>query len=397
MAMVTSRVVDALIPVTMVGSYPRPRWYTRRSNGMDMREFWMDQNTREEYEDAVKAVIKDQEMAGLDIVSDGEMYEDDLVGAIGWPEYVTARIGGMHGRGDPPMAALLSNPSPIIADMMEHWPGRIITERVTRGPLRFADLYRRAQRITPRPVKASFVDPQFVLAASVNDQYYGSKPGQPSPDLLMDLAAIYNAELRELAAAGCRVYQSDLPPFAELGIYSAPQPAWDVAARVFNAMVDGTGGMQIWMHYCWGRPAGQRADDWYGPVGPDFRPMFPQVFDANFHVLNIECGDCLGPEMGLLEQVPRDRSVAIGIINHRVLQVETAEQVADKIRRALQHISPERLFVTTFCGLGTTLPRTIAFFKLKALVDGTNIVRAELKGTSVEEEREHTQALAAGV
>src|SRR5438309_2141268 len=157
-----ARVVDTLIPVTMVGSYPRPRWYTRRSNGMDMREFLMDQNTREEYEDAVKAVIKDQEIAGLDIVSDGEMFEDDLVGAIGWPEYVTSRIGGMQGRGDPPMAALLNDPAPIIEDMVQHWPGRVITERVTRGPLRFAHLYQRAKSIASRPIKASYVDPQFV-------------------------------------------------------------------------------------------------------------------------------------------------------------------------------------------------------------------------------------------
>ena len=391
-----ARVVEALIPVTMVGSYPRPRWYTRRSNGMDMREFLMDQNTREEYEDAVKAVIKDQEIAGLDIVSDGEMFEDDLVGAIGWPEYVTSRIGGMQGRGDPPMAALLNDPAPIIEDMVQHWPGRVITERVTRGPLRFAHLYQRAKSIASRPIKASYVDPQFVLAASVNDQYYGSKPGQPSPELIMDLVSIYNAELRELAAAGCPIYQSDLPPFAELGIYSAPQPAWDLASKAFNAMVEGTGDMQIWMHYCWGRPAGQKADDWYGPVGPDFRPMFPRVFDANFHVLNIECGDCLGPEMELLDQVPADRAVAIGIINHRVLQVESAQQVADKIRRALEHISPERLYVTTFCGLGTTLPRTIAFYKLKALVDGANIVRAELTGRTVEGVGERGELVAAG-
>jgi hypothetical protein len=91
MAMVTSRVVDALIPVTMVGSYPRPRWYTRRSNGMDMREFWMDQSTREEYDDAVKAVLKDQELARLDTVSDHETFDNDLVGGAGWPEVLPAK------------------------------------------------------------------------------------------------------------------------------------------------------------------------------------------------------------------------------------------------------------------------------------------------------------------
>jgi len=215
-----------------------------------------------------------------------------------------------------------------------------------------------------------------LVALFLQDQYYGGRPGQPSPQLSMDLASIYNQELRELASAGCPVYQSDLPPFAQLGMQGAPAQAWDAAIKAWNTMVDGTGGMQIWMHYCWGRPYGQFA---YGRAG-DFRPMFPRVFDANFHVLNIECGDCLGAEMELLEQVPADRAVAIGVLDHRVLQVETPQQVADKIRRVLKHIAPERVYLTSFCGLGTTLPRTVAMYKLKALVDGTNLVRAELTG-----------------
>jgi 5-methyltetrahydropteroyltriglutamate--homocysteine methyltransferase len=359
----------------MVGSYPRPRWYTRRLQSLDIREALLEQNWREEYQDAVSAALRDQETAGLDIVSDGEMYEDDLVGGAGWPEYAIARLGGVDGRDDSPRAGTL-DPTPILDHLFESWPTPVVTGPVSRGPLRFAYLYRLASRLTRRPVKMSFVDPQLV-AGFLQDRHYGGSRGQPSPQLLMDLAAIYNQELRELAGAGCPVYQSDLPPFAQLGAMGAPAPVWDVAVKAFNTMVEGTGGMQIWMHYCWGRPYGQFAR---GKAG-DFRPMFPKVFDCNFHVLNIECGDCLGPEMDLLEQVPGDRSVAIGVLDHRVLQVETAQQVADKIRRALKHIAAERLYVTSFCGLGTTLPRTVAFFKLKALVDGTNLIREELTGT----------------
>jgi 5-methyltetrahydropteroyltriglutamate--homocysteine methyltransferase len=369
------RVTDALIPTTMVGSYPRPRWYTRRLEERDIRVALMEQNWREEYSDAISGLIRDQEMAGLDIVSDGEVYEDDLVGGAGWPEYSIARVGGVEVTRAPASARMSLDPTPILAHLFDAWPQPVLSSQATRGPLRFAYLYELAMRTTNRPVKMSFIDPQL-MAAFFQDRHYGSAPGQPSPGLLMDLAAIYNAELRELAAVGCPVYQSDLPPFAQLGMMGVSGPGWDVAVRAFNAMVDGVGDMQIWMHYCWGRPYGQFA---FGQAG-DFRPMFPRVFEANFDVLNIECGDCLGPEMDLLEQVPVDRSVAIGVLDHRVLQVETPEQIANKIRRALKHISPERLHVTSFCGLGTTLPRTIAFYKIKALVDGTNIVRAELTG-----------------
>jgi 5-methyltetrahydropteroyltriglutamate--homocysteine methyltransferase len=358
----------------MVGSYPRPRWYIRRAGKMDIREALMEQNWREEYEDAVKAVLNDQETAGLDIVSDGEMFEDDLVGGAGWPDYVMARLGGIEGRSKTAGHPAL-NPTPILEHLFESWPPAIVVGPVTRGPLHFAYLYQLASRFTRAPVKMSFVDPQLVTGF-LQDRYYGGTPGQPSSQLVMDLVAIYNQELRELAAVGCPIYQSDLPPFAGLGITGASREAWDTAINAFNAMVEGTEGMDIWMHYCWGRPYGQFGR---GQAG-DFRPMFPGVFNANFHVLNIECGDCLGPEMELLEQVPTDRKVAIGVVNHRVLEVETAEQIADKIRRALKHIPPERLYLTSFCGLGTTLPRTVAFYKLRALAEGARLVRADLLG-----------------
>jgi 5-methyltetrahydropteroyltriglutamate--homocysteine methyltransferase len=382
------KVTDALIPTTIVGSYPRPRWYTRRLGDRDIREALMEQNWREEYTDAVSAVMRDQEIVGLDIVSDGEVYEDDLVGGAGWPEYSIARIGGVELNRAPAIGMAL-DPSPILAHLVGAWPQPVLVRQATRGPLQFAYLYQLASRGSSRPVKMSFIDPQL-LTLFFHDRYYGSQPGQPSSRLLMDLASIYNAELRELAAAGCPVYQSDLPPFAQLGMMGASGAAWDAAVQAFNTMVDGVGDMQIWMHYCWGRPYGQFA---FGRAG-DFRPMFPRVFEANFDVLNIECGDCLGPEMDLLEQVPADRSVAVGVLDHRVLQVETPELIASKIRQALKHISPERLHVTSFCGLGTTLPRTIAFYKMKALVDGTNIVRAELTGQRPERE---SASVAAGV
>jgi 5-methyltetrahydropteroyltriglutamate--homocysteine methyltransferase len=245
------------------------------------------------------------------------------VGGAGWPEYVIGRIGGATSRADSPRGAAL-DPTPILAHLFEAWPTPIITGPVRRGPLRFAYVYQLAARLATRPVKASFVDPQLV-AQFFQDRHYGGQPGQPSPQLSMDLAAIYNQELRELAAAGCPVYQSDLPPFAQLGMLGAPAQAWDVAIQAWNTMVEGTGSMQLWMHYCWGRPYGQFAR---GHAG-DFAPMFPRVFEANFHVLNLECGDCLGPEMDLLEQVPADRAVAIGVLDHRVLQIETPQQIAD--------------------------------------------------------------------
>src|SRR5262245_59307469 len=363
------RVVDQLLPCTMVGSYARPRWYRRMSFGQDIRALLMDASWREEYEDAVKAVVNDQETAGLDIVSDGEMFEDDYLGGAGWPEYVVQRLGASK-RSDQPRGRMPL--SPILTYFIgETWPQLLLENKLEHGPLRFAYLYRQAVRFAQRPVKASFIDPQLA-AGFFDDRHYGDRQA-----LVTDLVEIYREEIRDLAAAGCPIYQSDLPPFAGLGMADAPQADWDFATRAFNRMVEDAGDMQVWMHYCWGRPMGQLMR---GAVA-DCRPMFPRVFDANFHVLNLESCECLGSDLELLEQVPADRGVALGVIDHRVLQVESAEQVADWIRSAVKHVGPERLYLTTYCGLGSTLPRPIAFFKLKAMVDGARIVRAELTGT----------------
>ena len=239
---------ETLIPTTMVGSYPRPRWYTRRLWGKDIREALTEQNWREEYEDAVKAVIKDQELAGLDIVSDGEMFEDDLVGGFGWPDYPLSHLGGIDGRADSPLAGVVEQTA-ILTHMMASAPTPVVTQKVTRGPLRFAYLYQLASSLTHQPVKASFADPQFVVGSGLNDRYYGGKPGQPSQELVLDLVSIYNQELRELADGGCPIYQSDLPPFAELAKADVPGAAWEFDVKAFNTMVEGTGTMQIWQHY----------------------------------------------------------------------------------------------------------------------------------------------------
>jgi hypothetical protein len=122
------------------------------------------------------------------------VYEDDLVGGAGWPEYVISRIGGVQGRADSRIAGAL-DPTPILEHLFNAWPTPILAGPVTRGPLRFAYLYQLASRLANRPVKMSFADAQFI-APFFTDEHYGGQPGQPSPRLRMDLASIYNQELR---------------------------------------------------------------------------------------------------------------------------------------------------------------------------------------------------------
>ena len=107
--------------------------------------------------------------------------------------------------------------------------------------------------------------------------------------------------------------------------------------------------------------------------------MMDRVFDAQFDVLNLEVWHDPG-EIDLLVAVPKDRGVALGLINHRSTEVEDPEAIASQVRRALRYVDAERLYLTTACGLQHQ-PRQNAFFKLKALADAAAIVRAELTGT----------------
>jgi 5-methyltetrahydropteroyltriglutamate--homocysteine methyltransferase len=164
--------------------------------------------------------------------------------------------------------------------------------------------------------------------------------------------------------------------------------AWDFAIGAFNRMVEGIGSsMQIWQHYCWGNPAGQLA---LGFV-PSYRPMLERVFECRFDVLNVEVFHDQGAEIDLLAQVPKDRGVALGLINHRSTVVERPEDLAELVRKALKYVEPDRLYLTTGCGL-MHQPRQNAFFKLKALADAARQVRAELTGET-EPRREQVAAV----
>src|SRR4029077_6871537 len=110
-----------------------------------------------------------------------------------------------------------------------------------------------------------------------------------------------------------------------------------------------------------------------------YKGMMDRVFDAQFDVLNLEVWHDPG-EIDLLAAVPKDRGVALGLINHRSTEVEAPQAIAAQVRRALHYVDPERLYLTTACGLQHQ-PRQNAFFKLKALADAAAIVRGELTGT----------------
>jgi 5-methyltetrahydropteroyltriglutamate--homocysteine methyltransferase len=132
----------------------------------------------------------------------------------------------------------------------------------------------------------------------------------------------------------------------------------------------------VWSHACWGNPAAQRTET----VARSYKAALPYFNRLDADVLTFEAADNQGADLEAIgREIASDKKICIGVISHRTLQVERPDEVAALIRKALQHIRPERLIVSTDCGFGRQgMSRLHAFYKMVSLVRGTNIVRAEL-------------------
>src|SRR5436309_9858175 len=174
------KIVDTILPTTMVGSYPRPHWYTYQLLGRDVRVAFKHVDHVEAYEDATQAVIHDQEEAGLDIVTDGQMCYDDYVGVIGsfcW--YMYERIPGFEPAKEEHPAAVGQEAMGTGLTLLSDWGGVINSGPVERGPIRLTDLYKQAKQYAKKPLKVSVGAGPVNLAWHVYYKHY-KDPREPS-------------------------------------------------------------------------------------------------------------------------------------------------------------------------------------------------------------------------
>src|SRR5438128_8815716 len=169
-----TKIVDTILPTTMVGSYPRPHWYRHQLLGRDIRVAFKEVAHEEAYHDATQVAIRDQEEAGLDIITDGQMSFDDYVGVIGsfcW--YMYERIGGFQHAKEPPPSEIGQDPHGSVGmTLLSDWGGVINSGPVERGPIRLTDLYRIAKRYATKPMKVSVGAGPVNLAWHVYYQHY---------------------------------------------------------------------------------------------------------------------------------------------------------------------------------------------------------------------------------
>jgi 5-methyltetrahydropteroyltriglutamate--homocysteine methyltransferase len=367
---------DLVLPTTITGSYPRPHWFTEELRGRGFKDALGDSRFREQYLDAVACLVREQEMAGLDFVTDGDSRFDLTVGGKSWFYYVIERLGGITGAQDRSTGGGWKSlrPGHILYEVMEAYQPAVVGAKLAGGALQYAALFKTAQRLANRPVKFGAITAQS-LAKMLVVRHYGS-----DRDVILALADIFNAELKEVAAAGCRVIQVEEPQHHIAGALGASDKDLEFYTESVNREIAGVN-TEIWLHTCWGNP-NQQPLHW---ERPSYERSLPYLLATNADVLTLECASTGGRDLPLLGRHRTDKKIAIGVVNHSTAAVEPPEVVASLIRKALEYVPPERLILSTDCGFGREgLARRIAFYKSVAINLGANIVRRELKLPEVE-------------
>jgi 5-methyltetrahydropteroyltriglutamate--homocysteine methyltransferase len=363
---------DEILPTTITGSYPRPQWFTEVLRGRAFKDALGDSTFREQYLDAVSCLVRDQERAGLDIVTDGDSRFDLTVGGKSWFYYPIERLRGITGHQDRSTAGgwTALKPGHILYEVMEAYQPAVVGEKLAAGPLDYASLFKAAQRFTDRPVKFGAISAQTLAKMLVNRHYASER------ELILDLADIFNAELRSVAKAGCRVIQVEEPRH-HMGAAdgSASEKDLQFFTDAINREIQGVE-TEVWLHTCWGNP-NQQPLNWQRP---SYERALPYLLQTNADVITFECASTGGRDLPLLGKHRTDKKIAVGVVSHTLTAVEPPEVVAALIRKALEYVPPERLILSTDCGFGREgLSRRIAFYKTVAINLGANIVRRELK------------------
>lgn len=327
-----------LLPTAVVGSYSMPAWLERAKN-----EYLLRRITRHDLEEmhdaAVKAAIKDQEVAGVDVISDGELRRDNMV------DYFAERLPGVEiGRGS----------KKYYYDFYES----VVRARMPLGTLGLVEDFRFLRRFTDRLVKISLTGPHSLVKRIRNEHY----PGEEA--FALDIARVMNLEMRELAKAGATEIQIDEP------YYSGFPEDLPWGLRAINTVVEGVPA-HVSLHVCYGNRYGKPS--WEG----SYRYLFPAILDARVHQLTLEFARRGEDDVKLFREFAPPFALGLGVIDVKRQEVETSAVVAERIRQALEIVPAARLGVNPDCGL-VHLPRDVAFAKLCAMVQGATIVRREL-------------------
>ena len=335
---------QTLLPTTVIGSHAYPGWMWTALDEVEKGNYGLT-DQRELYDDAVNMAILDQEKAGVDIISDGEMrrwyfvqsFYKRILGIEREPEL---RKVGLYGYDSPPRY-------------------KAVEKIVAPEGLGIVEEYRYARANTAKPIKVTCPGP-LTLTMHI-------RPGDAYADRIEmshEFAGVINNELRALVRAGVDYIQLDEPSFA---VIPGQLEDW---VTLYNAAVEGVDA-RLALHICFGnltsRPRGKRSYAW----------MFPKVQECKFDELVLEYANREMSEIEHWGEWVGGKTLGVGVIDVKSFYVESPEDVAERIRFALRYGPPEQLVINPDCGF-FQLPRWITRLKLDAMVAGTKIVRSEL-------------------
>lgn len=339
-----------LLPTSTAGSLPKPSWLA------EPETLWSPwklegEALSEAKQDALRVSLQEQLHAGIDIVSDGEQTRQHFVTTfiehlegVDFTKRETVRIRNRYDANVPSVVGDVSRSKPVFVEDAKFLRGQ-----------------------TTQPIKWALPGPMTMID-TLYDGHYKSRE-----KLAWEFAKILNQEAKELEAAGVDIIQFDEPAF---NVFFDEVNDWGVATleRALEGLKCETA-----VHICYGY--GIKANtDWKKTLGNEWRQYeeaFPKLRKSKLDIISLECQNSRVP-MELIELI-RGKKVMVGAIDVATDSIETPEQVADTLRKALQFVDADKLYPSTNCGMAP-LSRRVAHGKLHALSAGAEIVRRELLG-----------------
>ena len=338
--------IPSLLPTTVIGSHAYPGWMWTALDEVEKGNYGRT-DERELYDDAVNMAMLDQEKAGVDIISDGEMRRWYFVQSFykhmkGIESEEPLRKVGLYGYDSP----------------FRYHP---VDKIIVPDGLGIVEEYLYLKSKTARPIKMACPGP---LTISIHIRLKDKKVYSDRLELAYEFADVINAELKALVKEGADYIQIDEPSFA---IIPGTIQDW---VSLFNKTVDGVKA-RVALHICFGnlasRPRGKRSYAW----------MFPEIMDTNCEELVLEFANREMMELELCREIAQAKDVGAGIIDIKSFYRETPQDIAERIRHVLNYVDPEKLTINPDCGF-FSLPRWLCVAKLKSMVKGTKLVRMEL-------------------
>ena len=336
-----------MLTTSVIGSHGLPGWVWLAREAMEAGRLGA-LDVRELIEDATQAALLDQERAGVDVLTTGEMMRVRFI--VGFYEH----IQGLRA---------LEPPRKLGQPLWDtNTPFEVLEKIAAPHGLGIVDEFRLARALTTRRIKATVPGPYTLLIPLRLGGGYRDKD-----TLLADLVQIVNAECKALVAVGCDFIQIDEP---HSGMYAGAVPQF---AKGVNRAVEGVDA-KLAVHVCFGNLYGRP----FSAVR-DYRNVFPTLHEVRASQIVLEFANRGMEEPARWKDFPRDKELGAGVVDVKAFKAETGADVAERIRGFFPFVPPERLWVNPDCGFWET-PRWVVKQKLAALVEGARIVRRELGG-----------------